>query len=111
MVAQKVRKKYATFLKVLISAGLLAWLVRSIEWQHVADLLAGAKIPWLAAALGWIVVSVAVSAYKWQLLVFCKMKFPIFATSFSPGGWGFLGHCDLIRIHVMHQNRLACFIR
>lgn len=68
MVAQKVRKKYATFLKVLISAGLLAWLVRSIEWQHVADLLAGAKIPWLAAALGWIVVSVAVSAYKWQLL-------------------------------------------
>lgn len=68
MTAQKIRKKYLTLLKVLVSVSLLAWLLWTIEWQRIIDLLAEARIPWMGAALFWIVLSVVVSAYKWLLV-------------------------------------------
>lgn len=66
----KVKKKFLTVIKILFSVFLISWLFKSIKWSDVKLLLQQAELNWLAIGFAWIVISVLVSAYKWQLI--CK---------------------------------------
>lgn len=69
MNGQRTRKNYILPLKILVSLVLLSWMFRQIKWSEIVFTLSHAHLVWVAAAFGWVVVSVLVSAYKWQLIL------------------------------------------
>lgn len=47
---------------------LVAWLIKTIEWGQLVSLLQNAQLSWIALAILSVILSVLVSAYKWQLI-------------------------------------------
>lgn len=65
-------------LKAGVSLILVGWLLKTIEWGQIVLLLQNAELIWIIVAFLWVVVSVLVSAYKWQLI--CRgagLKLPL----------------------------------
>jgi uncharacterized protein (TIRG00374 family) len=62
-------KPYKTLFKAVVSLGLLIWLGYSIQWQELGQILLDIKLYWLTVALGWIIVSMIISTYKWQMVL------------------------------------------
>jgi len=60
------RKNSHTLLRSSISIILLAWLASSIDWRQLVASLRVVEMTWIMAAIGWIVVSIAVSTWKWR---------------------------------------------
>ncbi|MBP1760689.1 MAG: hypothetical protein H6Q64_231 [Firmicutes bacterium] len=58
-----------TLLKILVSLGLLAWLAFSIDWNELSRVLLHIDYKWIAVAVLWIVLSVVISVYKWQVIL------------------------------------------
>lgn len=56
-------------LRATFSLLLLGWLLVGMDWRHIWSTLVGINPVWLLPAAGWIVVAVAVSVIKWQLIV------------------------------------------
>jgi hypothetical protein len=62
-------KRHAVYyLKLIFSLSLIAWLFISIKWSEIAILLSHANVVWVLFAFIWVIISVAVSTYKWQLI-------------------------------------------
>jgi len=55
--------------RTIFSAGLLAWLAGSMQWQELGQAIAGVDPLWILAAIAMIVLSIAVSVMKWQLVL------------------------------------------
>ncbi|MCO5387649.1 MAG: flippase-like domain-containing protein [Desulfosporosinus sp.] len=62
-------KRFSLPLKILASILMLSWMFSTIEWQQITQILVHVNGIWMAMALGWVVISVGVSAYKWQLIL------------------------------------------
>ncbi|MCO1601946.1 lysylphosphatidylglycerol synthase transmembrane domain-containing protein [Desulfosporosinus nitroreducens] len=62
-------KRFLLPLKILASILMLSWMFSTIEWQQITQILLRVNGIWMAMALGWVVISVGVSAYKWQLIL------------------------------------------
>jgi uncharacterized protein (TIRG00374 family) len=58
-----------TLLKVLVSGGLLWLLLSRVELDHLWFFARKASLPWLTAGVALYVVMLAVSAWRWQLLL------------------------------------------
>jgi len=67
------RKKIAISIKIMLSAGLILWLCSGFAWRDLFRLMGGMDPLWLGGAGLWIVLSIAVSAWKW-VLVFRAMQ-------------------------------------
>jgi hypothetical protein len=63
------KKFWTTAARAGVSAGLLVWLALTIKWQELAVLVGRADAPWIVAAVGLIVLSMAVSVAKWRLVL------------------------------------------
>ncbi|KAF1084025.1 hypothetical protein SPSYN_02937 [Sporotomaculum syntrophicum] len=62
------KERIKILLKTIVSVILMAWLVKTIEWGQIANLLRNARLSWLLLAFLFVIISVLVSAYKWQLI-------------------------------------------
>lgn len=62
-------KRFSFPLKILASLLMLSWMFSTIEWEQITQILLHVDWIWMAMALGWVVISVGVSAYKWQLIL------------------------------------------
>jgi len=49
-----------------VSITLLVWLAFSIDWTQLADSLRMVEAAWIMAAIGWIVISIVISTWKWR---------------------------------------------
>ena len=56
-------------LKLLVSAGLILYLVRGMDWQKLDALLAGAELWFYAAAVLFFALSNFLGALQWHLLL------------------------------------------
>lgn len=66
-------------MKVAVSLGLLAWLIRRTDWSSVTGLIVASDRAALAVALGAYLASVVVAAYRWRvLLVARQVPLPLF---------------------------------
>jgi uncharacterized protein (TIRG00374 family) len=74
------QKKIAKFiLKLLVTAGFLAWLVFKVEWSEVLGYLQRVKIWQIALYLSLVIFGMLISAYKWRLLArFKNINRPFF---------------------------------
>jgi uncharacterized protein (TIRG00374 family) len=62
-------KASSSALKICLSLGLLALVLRAVGWAETWESLRGAQLYYLAAALGLALVSVVVRAFRWQILL------------------------------------------
>lgn len=65
-------------LKGSVSILLVGWLINTIEWGQILMLIQNAGLSWIAVAFIWVILSVLVSAHKWQLI--CRasgLKLPL----------------------------------
>ncbi|MEN6326744.1 MAG: lysylphosphatidylglycerol synthase transmembrane domain-containing protein [Syntrophomonas sp.] len=53
-------------LRTAVSVSLLAWLACTIDWYQLAASLRIVRLEWIMGALGWIIISIVISTYKWQ---------------------------------------------
>ncbi|MGE5391029.1 MAG: lysylphosphatidylglycerol synthase transmembrane domain-containing protein [Deltaproteobacteria bacterium] len=60
------RKNILTLLRGSVSIILLVWLAYSIDWGQLAASLRRVDPAWIIAAIGWIVISIAISTWKWR---------------------------------------------
>jgi uncharacterized protein (TIRG00374 family) len=93
-------------LKIAVSVGLLAILFTRIDIAHLWQLIRGASVRWIAAALGLYLVMLLISTWRWRLLLraqhvevgFGKLMnsflVAMFANNFLPSNIG----GDVIRI-------------
>lgn len=61
-------KDWKTLLKIVVTVGLVVWLVRSVDWSMVGRILAGVSLPLI---FGYVLIQLLgnlVSAAKWQYL-------------------------------------------
>jgi len=56
-------------LKILVSGGLMYWLLRDVDFQKLWGTAQAASFSWFLAALGIYFVTVLVSAWRWGLLL------------------------------------------
>lgn len=61
-------KKLKFFLKLLVTLGFLAWVVFSVNWLEVWTYLIAIDLWKLAIYVILILIGIAISSYKWQLL-------------------------------------------
>lgn len=61
--------RFSLPLKILASLLMLAWMFSTIEWPEMVQILRQVNLTWIALALVWLIVSVGISAYKWQLIL------------------------------------------
>lgn len=61
--------RWSLFAKVLVSAALLAFLARKVEWHVISERLAGAAPGPLLAVLALLVASLLAAAFRWRMLV------------------------------------------
>ena len=72
------RRLWITLLKAGVSLALLAYLFTHVEVARLWHLARSASIPWLMAALGLYFVMIAVSAWRWGVLLDAQgLKFPL----------------------------------
>lgn len=55
--------------KVVVSIGLFTWLFRRIDWDHVWVTVEHARVEWLLAALGLMLLSNVTGGYQWGRLL------------------------------------------
>ncbi len=83
------RKRYLTLaIKTLVSLALIAWLLNAVEWAQVAALLVKADLHWIGVAFFLVIVSVLVSAFKWQFICAAaglKLPFKVLWNSYWAG--------------------------
>ncbi|MFQ5576736.1 MAG: lysylphosphatidylglycerol synthase transmembrane domain-containing protein [Anaerolineae bacterium] len=63
------RKTILNLLKIIVSAGLIALILRSIDLRELGRVLARANLGWLAAALAFSFGGVAARAKRWHILL------------------------------------------
>lgn len=63
------RRVAADLLKVAISLGLMALLLRTIHWREISSVLTHIHFGWFAVALLLFQLGVIVRAYRWQILL------------------------------------------
>jgi uncharacterized protein (TIRG00374 family) len=56
-------------IKLVVSAGLLYWLLSSVDVARLWAIARGASLPWLATALALYLGMVLLSAWRWELLL------------------------------------------
>jgi hypothetical protein len=108
-----VSKKSLIFLvKIVVSAGLLSWLIYSIDWPVLLDVFTAAEPGWLLLAGVFVVCSLVVSVEKWSLVLRAEgINIPwyqlwkaywigIFFNNFLPSGIG----GDGIRVLLVGRN-------
>ena len=72
------RRLWITLLKAGVSLALLAYLFTHVEIARLWHLARSASIPWLMVALGLYFVMIAVSAWRWGVLLDAQgLKFPL----------------------------------
>jgi len=68
--------------KLVLSAGLIAWLLHRIRWNEVATTVRAADPAWLGAALGMMLVSNLLGSYQWgRLLRVVDIRIPFWKVS------------------------------
>lgn len=67
--AGRMRRLASGLLKVAISVGLMALLLRAIHWREISAVFAHIKIGWFVLALLLFQLGVVVRAYRWQILL------------------------------------------
>jgi uncharacterized protein (TIRG00374 family) len=67
--ASTVRSTAILLAKIIVSVGLLAWLLHGVDLQRLWLAIRQASWWWLAAALGLYFLMLAVSAWRWSLLL------------------------------------------
>jgi uncharacterized protein (TIRG00374 family) len=58
-----------SIVRIGLSLGLLAVVLKHVGWEQTWQALQGAQIPYLAAALALVLLSIVVRAYRWRLLL------------------------------------------
>lgn len=68
--SQSVTKKTLfTLLKIIISLGLIFFILKNIELDRLGQTLLNARLPWLGGALILILLNIVVRAKRWQILL------------------------------------------
>lgn len=62
-------KNWILAAKLLVSAGLIAWMLYLVDAEVVLERLRGVKLSFLLAALGILLIQVGLSALKWRLIL------------------------------------------
>lgn len=71
------KKNLLKFAKIFVSASLVFWLIFSINWQEVLEIISGVKIGFLFLFLLFYLAGIFISAYKWRKLAeFRGFSFP-----------------------------------
>ena len=65
----RLRRALVLVAKIVVSAGLLAWLFRNVDVARLWGYVARASPGWLAVAMGLYLVQLLVSAWRWGLLL------------------------------------------
>jgi len=112
-------------LRVAITAGLLWYVLRDIEWSRVAQAITGASWRWIAAAVALVVLDRVVMAWRWLALLSAVERHPLpfatamrvffvsgFAGTFIPGGVGgdAVRAVHLARLGVSPANSVASVV-
>jgi len=63
------RKTCTLLLKGFVSIFILAWLAYFLQWQELITILSGVKISWLLCSIVFIIASMVISVYKWQVVL------------------------------------------
>ncbi len=75
---QKIKKERISKLKllfrVIVSVGLMVWLIYSIQWEEALHIIKEASPYYMAAAFIAIQLTVFSSVWKWQMLVLSSIK-------------------------------------
>lgn len=56
-------------IRILVSVGLITYLVQMIDWKEALDIIKGGSFPYIAAAFITIQITVSSSVVKWYMLV------------------------------------------
>jgi len=106
------RDKLLNLLKVCLSLGLLALLLKQVGWQQTLATLRDARLPYLAMAFVLYLVGIVVRAYRWQVLLNAlRMDIPLakltalyfvgtFFSNFLPTGIG----GDVVRVYELSKE-------
>lgn len=62
------KKYFKFFLKLLVSAGFVLWIIFKVDWQVVFSLLKAVEAKYIVIYFFLLVAGIAISSYKWQLL-------------------------------------------
>lgn len=60
------KKTINILLRSTVSIILLTWLGFSIDWPQLVHGLRTIKLAWILVAIGWIIVSIVISTWKWR---------------------------------------------
>lgn len=63
------KKHLHILIRSIISLALLAWLASLIDWPQLSGVLTRIKPAWLCLAFVWIILSMIISIFKWQLVL------------------------------------------
>jgi len=63
------KKRIFSLLKIVVSVGLLAWVITTLGWQNMFAALVGADLRWVAVAAFFYVLGVLVRGVRWNLLL------------------------------------------
>lgn len=66
------RKQLSFFLKLLVSAGFVLWLVLRVNWGEVARRILDVDVPFLVLYVVLLLLGIAISAKKWQIIATAK---------------------------------------
>lgn len=79
----RVSPRAGTFVKVVLAAAALGYVVYVVDPARIAAAAAGARLGWMAAAVALLPLNVAVQAGTWYLLLRCIMPDVRFRTAFA----------------------------
>jgi uncharacterized protein (TIRG00374 family) len=106
------QKKLLNLLKVCLSLGLLALLLKQVGWEQTLETLGKAGFPYLVAAFVLYLAGIVVRAYRWQILLSAlRTDIPLvkltalyfvgtFFSNFLPTGIG----GDVVRIYELSKQ-------
>ncbi len=60
------RRLLLTLLRLILTAAMLAWIIRGVDTQQIGGVLARANPAWLALGAGVNLLSVVLAAWRWQ---------------------------------------------
>jgi uncharacterized protein (TIRG00374 family) len=101
-----------SWVRIALSVGLLAWVLRQVGWQQVWQAVRQAHGPYLATALALSLAGIVVRAYRWRLLLNALDMRPslarltalyfvgTFFNNFLPTGVG----GDVVRVYELAQE-------
>jgi len=65
---RRVRRAAGLLVRLLLSAGLLAWVLSRLHWSELAHVWTGVRPIWVLAALGLYAAAQVLSSCRWQIL-------------------------------------------